>query len=147
MPDWLISTAVVILFIGGVFLIGTRNTRRMVARTLARRPNPSEAEFVAMLSEDVRPEVAVFLWETMAPYLEPKLTSHPDDDLVGDLPIDPDEPAMDWMPEFAKRHGADWKHWPQWPEHWEGTVRNFARWLEAGLPPAEDAAARNSSTA
>jgi hypothetical protein len=141
MPDWLIFSAVVMLFIGGVFVVASRNTRRMVARTLARRPNPTEAEFMAMLGGDVRPEVAAFLWETMIPYLEPKLTPHPDDRLFDDLPIGDDDPSMDWLPEFAERHGLKAKHWPQWPEEWDGTVRNFARWLEAGLPPAVDAAA------
>ena len=58
-----------------------------------------------------------------------------------DLPIDPDEPAMDWMPEFAARHGVNAKHWPQWPDAQETTVRNFARWLDAGLPPRACAAA------
>jgi len=140
-PDWLIPTLGTAIIMGGVILFATRNTRRMIARTLERRPNPTEAEFVAMLSDDVRPGVAMFLWETMVPYLEPKLTPHPDDDLCDDLPIDPDEPAMDWLPEFAERHGLKAKYWPQWPGEWDGTVRNFARWLEAGLPPAMDAAA------
>jgi len=141
MPDWLIPAAITIVIMGGVLLVAVRNTRNMVARTRARRPNPTEAQFMAMLSADVRPEVAAFLWETMLPYLKPKLTPHPDDHLFDDLPIGDDDPSLDWLPEFAERHGMKAKHWPQWPEDWDGTVRNFARWLEAGLRRAEDAEA------
>lgn len=141
MPDWLIPAVGVIAIMGGVILVAIRNTRRMIDTTLARRPNPTRHEFVAMLSDDVRPETAEFLWDSIACLVAPRLTPHPDDHLADDLPIDPDEPAMDWMPEFAERHGVNAMHWPQWPDEWEGTVRNFARWLEAGLPPAADVAA------
>ncbi len=137
MPDWLIPTAFVFLIMSAVLFIAWRNTRRMIDATLARRANPARHEFVAMLSDDARPETAEFLWESMVDLVAPRLTPHPDDHLVDDLPIDPDEPVMDWMPEFAKRQGVDAKHWPQWPHATEATVRNFARWLEAGLPPRE----------
>src|SRR5690242_15870024 len=106
----------------------------MVARTRQRRPNPTESEFVAMLSREVNPETAEFVWFAMIEYLERwQLTPHPDDHLSKDLPIDDDDPAMDWLPRYAQLYGADWKLWPPWPEEWAGTVRNFARWLEFGL--------------
>jgi hypothetical protein len=70
----------------------------------------------------------------MIEYLQKwQLTPHPDDHISKDLPIDDDDPTLDWMPRYARLYGADWKSWPQWPEEWEGTVRNFARWLELGL--------------
>lgn len=141
MPDWLIPTAFVILVMGAVFFAARHNTRRMIATTLARRANPTRDEFVAMLSEDVSPDTAEFLWNSMVDLVAPRLTPHPDDHLVDDLPIDPDEPAMDWMPEFSRRHGLNANHWPQWPDAQEYTVRNFARWLEAGLPLRERPAA------
>jgi hypothetical protein len=55
------------------------------------------------------------------------------DRLSLDLPIDDDDPAMDWLPRFAAMHGKDHKVWPDWPKNWKRTVRNFARWLELGL--------------
>jgi hypothetical protein len=106
----------------------------MVERTRGRRPNPSEREFVALLSRDVNPETAEFVWFAIIEYLERwQLTPHPDDHLSKDLPIDEDEPAKDWLPRYAELYGADWKQWPKWPEQWDGTVGNFARWLELGL--------------
>ena len=137
----MIPAAFVTLLMGAVFFAAWRNTRRMIDTTLARRANPARHEFVAMLSEDVRPETAEFLWDSIADVVAPRLTPHPDDHLVDDLPIDPDEPTMDWMPEFAQRHGLNAEHWPQWPDAQENTVRNFARWLEAGLPLRERPAA------
>ena len=141
MPDWLIPATFFALVMGAVFFAAWCNMRRMIATTLARRANPTKHEFVAMLSKEVRPETAEFLWDSMIALVAPRLTPHPDDHLVHDLPIDPDEPAMDWMPEFAARHGVNAKHWPQWPDAQETTVRNFARWLDAGLPPRACAAA------
>ena len=134
MPDWLVPSLLAAGFIAVLFAKAHRNTQRMVARTRGRRPNPSGSEFVAMLSRDVNPETAEFVWFAMIESLQPwQLTPHPDDHLFEDLPIDDDEPTMDWMPRYAKFYGANWKDWPRWPEDWEGTVRNFARWLELGL--------------
>jgi hypothetical protein len=106
----------------------------MISNTLARRENPTRDEFVAMLGGDVSPATAEFLWDTMIPYLMPKLTPHPIDHLALDLPIDDDDPTMEWLPAFAELHGRDHKDWPNWPSDWKGTVRNYAKWLESGLP-------------
>jgi hypothetical protein len=134
LADWLVPSLLAAGFIGVLFAKAHRNTQRMVARTRQRRPNPTQSEFIAMLSRDVNPETAEFVWFSIIEYLQPwQLTPHPDDHLSGDLPIDDDEPAIDWMPRYAEFYGANWKIWPQWPKHWEGTVRNFARWLELGL--------------
>ncbi|SEH14581.1 hypothetical protein SAMN05428974_1222 [Sphingopyxis sp. YR583] len=77
MPDWLIPAVGVIAIMGGVILVAIRNTRRMIDTTLARRPNPTRHEFVAMLSDDVRPETAEFLWDSIACLVAPRLTPHP----------------------------------------------------------------------
>ncbi|MBN8841914.1 MAG: hypothetical protein J0H88_01605 [Sphingomonadales bacterium] len=133
MPEWLVKTLFVIAILAILFVIGTIQIRRMHARTLMRRPNPDRAEFIAMLSGDMRPETAGFLWEKAVFYIAPKLTPHPDDHLHDDLAIDDDDPVMDWLPEFADSHGRDWKKWPDWPEDWDSSIRNFGRWLEMGL--------------
>jgi hypothetical protein len=134
LPDWLVPSLLAAGFIAVLFAKAHRNTQRMVARTRQRRPNPTESEFVAMLSREVNPETAEFVWFAMIEHLERwQLTPHPDDHLFKDLPIDDDDPTMDWLPRYAQLYGADWKFWPPWPEEWAGTVRNFARWLEFGL--------------
>lgn len=87
-----------------------------------------------MLSRDVNSKTAEFVWFAMIEYLQRwQLTPHPDDHLSNDLPIDDGDPHLDWMPRYAELYGADPKEWPQFPKDWEGTVRNFARWLELGL--------------
>lgn len=131
--NWSIS-AFVVVALSLWFSIAWRNTKKQIARTSDRRKNPSRDEFRAMLADDVSPETAEFLWETMIVYLEPKLTPHPEDHLVKDLPIDDGDWSMDWVLDFADKHGLDHKAWPYFPEGWEPTVRNFALWLEMGLP-------------
>ena len=110
-----------------------RNTRKMVEQTLKRRPNPTEAEFLAEMSPEISRPTAAFLWETIAPYVAPKLTPHPDDHLWRDLPIDEDDVTMDWPANFAKLHGRTIELWPDWPKDCVPTIRNFGRWLDSGL--------------
>ena len=106
----------------------------MVARTRARRPNLTESDFIAMLGRDVNAETAEFVWFAMIECLQAwQLTPHPNDHIVKDLPIHEHDLTLDWMPRYAALYGADAKNWLQWPVGWEGTVRNFARWLELGL--------------
>ena len=134
MPDWLVLSLLAAGFVAVLLAKAHRNTQRMVARTLQRRPNPTESEFVAILSRDVNPETAEFVWFAIIEYLARwQLTPDPDDHLFIDLPIDEDDPMLDWMPRYARLYGADWKVWPAWPKGWRFTVRNFARWLEFGL--------------
>jgi hypothetical protein len=136
LAGWLIPGAVVALFLIALSAIARRNTRRMIERTLAARPNPTESQFLAMLeSDDIRAEVAQFVWQVAAPCVAPDLTPHPDDHMWLDLPIDEEEPLMDWWVEFAALHGVA-KDWPGWPDGWECSVRNYARWLELGLQKA-----------
>ncbi|MGZ5822062.1 MAG: hypothetical protein ACXWI1_11340 [Croceibacterium sp.] len=106
----------------------------MVARTRARRANPTQDEFIAMLSHDVNPETAEFVWFAMIEYLQRwQLKPHPDDRLLKDLPIDDNDPRLDWVPRYAELYEANPKEWPPFPQEWERTVRNFSRWLELGL--------------
>lgn len=91
-----------------------------------------------MMAADVSHDATEFLWDTALIYLRPKLTPHPEDDLVADLPIDSDDWSMDWPRDFARRHGFDEKIYPIWPEGWPVTVRNFGQWLDFGRTKASD---------
>ena len=135
MPEWLIPAALAALLAIGLFLVLYRHVWRMIARTRARRPDPSRTEFVTSLSREVRPETAEFLWEKMA-FLLPTVAPHPNDHLWHDLPIDESEPMTEWLVEFAQRHDANPMAWPAWPAGSVCTVRNYARWLESGLERA-----------
>jgi hypothetical protein len=136
----LMPWAIGLTFLGLVLWRAVHNSRKMVERTLARRPNPSEAEFMATMSGHVRVQTAAFLWETILPYVAPKLTPDPDDHLWRDLPIDEDDVTMDWPEHFAKANGLSRWKWPDWPEGDEVTVRNFGRWLDQGLIGLQDKA-------
>ncbi len=140
-PDWVIAVPFAVILLIIIVFIGHRNTQRQIAQTLTRRANPSREEFLALMAEDTSPAAAEFLWETTLFYLAPRLTPHPDDDLVGDLPIDDEDWSMDWPVDFAKRHGFSDKVYPDWPEGWPATLRNYGKWLDMGL-----AAARKDSS-
>jgi hypothetical protein len=132
LPEWLFAFLFVVTGISIVFALSWRNTTRQIAATLAKRRNPTNAEFLAAMQMDVSLSTAEFLWETALPYLQPHLTPHPDDDLVRDLPIDSDDFSMDWPREFAERHGFHESNFPDWPEGWSVTIRNYGRWLDQG---------------
>lgn len=135
LPDWLLATLVVGAFLGILFGVAWRNTKRQIRETLARRSNPTETEFMGLMSGDVSEEAARFLWQTTLPYLEfhkPPLTPHPDDDLVKDLPIDDDDISMDWPREWAEQQGFHESNLPDWPKEWSVTLRNYGRWLDMG---------------
>src|SRR3546814_14559302 len=87
----------------------------------ARRPNPTREEFVALLSEDAGPDIAIFLWTELTPHWKPGLTPHPDDDFVNDLPIDRAEP-QDWLERYTEAAEYDWQHWPDWNANWPQTA-------------------------
>jgi hypothetical protein len=137
-PEWVVPAAFVALFLAAWIGVAWRNTREQISRTLKRRANPTREAFFAMMTADVSPDATEFLWDTALLYLRPKLTPHPDDDLVADLPIDGDDWSMDWPRDFARRHGFDEKFYPIWPEGWPVTVRNFGQWLDMGRARASD---------
>lgn len=132
MPDWLFATLFVASGVGIMLAIAWRNTNRRLAATAARRPNPTRVEFLKAMQADVSPAAAEFLWETALPYLEPRLTPHPEDDLVQDLAINADDVSMDWPRDFARRQGFHDSNLPDWPEGWPLTIRNYGRWLDMG---------------
>jgi hypothetical protein len=107
--------------------------QRAYGRVAARRPNPTEAEFLAMMAQACSPEAARFVWEQALPYVTPHLTPHPDDLLLDDLCID-DGDFMDWPQVWADHQGLPESNLPDWPKDWPLTVRNFARWLGLARP-------------
>lgn len=116
--------------------VGYRIHRKRKARILlARRTNPTREEFLALMDSDADPAVADFMWDTIVFYTAPQVLPHPEDDLLTDYAIDDGDIAEDWLPDFAKSRGLNWKDWPDWPVGWPPTVRNFARWLQSGIPP------------
>ena len=83
-----------------------------------------------MMGVDCSPDVSQFLWDQTLFYVEPRLTPHPNDHLFEDLKIDDDDVAMDWTREWADRQGFHESNYPDWPENWPTTVRNFGKWLD-----------------
>lgn len=135
-PEWVAATVFVV---GGVTIwlgLGVWFNRRALARVAARRANPTEAEFFATMAQDCSPEAARFMWEQTRPYVEPRLTPHPDDRLIADLRIDGDDIDMDWRRDWAERSGVAESALPDWPQEWPLTVRNFARWCDLARPPS-----------
>lgn len=135
-PEWLAMTGFVFGFSAILFGIGWLNVRRAHTRVAARRPNPTEAEFLLMMTQDCSPEAARFLWEQALPYIEPRLTPHPDDLLLDDLCIDDDDVEMFWSRDWVEQQGFSPPELHEWPEGWPLTVRNFARWLDLARPSA-----------
>ena len=133
MSQWLFGSLFAVGTMGLAYVMFRRRRKRGVLTLLARRQNPTREEFIALMIGDVSPETAVWMWDTVRLYTEPDLMPHPDDDLIGDLMIDDDDVGMNWLPEFAKVRGTNWKLWPDWPTGQVATVRHFARWLEQGL--------------
>ena len=133
LPEWLAELLFVAAFLVIIFGYAGFKTRRTWKRTAARRPNPTEAEFFALMQPDVSGEATRFLWDTMAFYTTPELTPHPDDELGEDLCINDDDWSMDWPVEWAKQQGFHESNLPEWPEGWRPTVRNYGRWLSMDL--------------
>jgi hypothetical protein len=129
-PEWLAVTGFVVatltVWIGAGFIM----VRRVHARLAARRPNPTEAEFLALMAQDCSPEAARFVWAQALPYVSPRLTPHPDDLLISDLCIDGDDIDMGWISDWADQLGMPERDLPDWPKAWPLTVRNFARWCD-----------------
>jgi hypothetical protein len=133
LPEWLLAGLFVVAALTIWFGIAWRNTTKRVHETAARRANPTETEFMQMMRADVSEDASAFLWKSALPYLEcfrPKLTPHPDDDLVQHLPIDDDNFGMDWPREWAELKGFHESNMADWPEGWPVTIRNYGRWLD-----------------
>lgn len=127
MSGWWFAAGCIALYVLIWFWFG-RKWKRDASALAARRPNPTRAQFVALLSEDAGTDIAEFLWDELAPYWAPDLTPHPGDDFVNDLPIDRGEP-QDWLERYCEMAGYDAKYWSEWNAHWPTTVRQFSRWL------------------
>lgn len=111
-------------------IFGNWSLKQAYARLATTRPSPSKNEFLSAMQRDCSPEAAEFIWEMATEYLPPILTPHPDDDLVDDLKVDPEDACIDWADEWAELHGFHKSNVPDWPEGWPATVRNFGRWLD-----------------
>lgn len=129
-PEWLAATGSVIAAVTIWLALGFVMHRHAMRRVAARRPNPTEAEFLAMMAQDCSPEAARFVWQQALVYVAPRLTPHPDDLLLGDLCIDDDDIEMFWVSKWAERLRVPDNALPDWPKDWPLTVRNFARWLD-----------------
>ena len=131
-PEWVevtlwVGTALPIALVYGYWSI-----RSVHQRVAARRGNPSKEQFLAEMMSNCTPEVSDFLWEKALFYVEPRLTPHPDDDLILDLKIDGDDIGVDWPQEWADERGFHDSNLPEWPKEWPATIRNFGRWLDMG---------------
>jgi hypothetical protein len=135
-PEWLAKTRFVVAILIVVFGFAGLSIRKAHKRVAARRPNPTEGEFLAIMAQDCSPEAARFVWEQTLPYVTPHLTPHPDDLLIADLCIDGDDIDMDWPRDWAKQQGISESNLPDWPKDWPLTVRNFARWCDLARPTA-----------
>ncbi len=135
-PEWLVMTGFVVAAISIWLTLGVVMRRRAYRRVAARRPNSTEAEFLAMMAQDCSPEAARFMWQQTLSYVEPRLTPHPDDLLLDDLCIDDDDIDTDWTRDWADQQDILESDLPDWPKDWPLTVRNFARWLDLARPNA-----------
>lgn len=129
-PEWVAVTGFVVAALAIWLTLGSILHRRAMKRLAARRLNPTEAEFLAQMAQDCSPEAARFVWAQTLPYVEPRVTPHPDDLLLDDLCIDDDDIDMDWRHNWADQLGVPERDLPDWPTGWPLTVRNFARWCD-----------------
>ncbi len=131
-PEWMVVTLWVLTAVAIALVYGYLSIRRAHHRVAARRSNPSREQFLAEMKFDCTLEVSDFLWEKTLFYLQPRITPHPDDDLILDLKIDDDDIAMDWPRDWAELRGFHDSNLPEWPKDWPATIRNFGRWLDMG---------------
>ncbi|APZ99496.1 hypothetical protein BWQ93_14135 [Sphingopyxis sp. QXT-31] len=130
MSGWWVAAGCVGLFLIFAFF-AARSGKRRAAALAATRISPSREEFIALLSDDCEPDIAAFVWTIFTEeysYWDAGLTPHPDDNYLGDMPINP-ENEQDWLGDFCAAEDLRPKDFPHWPEGWKTTVRNFARWL------------------
>ena len=131
-PEWLAVTLGVGSALAISLVYGYWSLRRAHERVAARRTSPDKMQFLALMETECSPEAALFLWEKPLFYIEPRLSPHPDDDLLLDLKIDDDDIAIDWPRDWARQRGFHESNLPDWPKEWPTTIRNFGRWLNAG---------------
>lgn len=129
-PEWVVVTIFVAVGLTLWLMFGFWCIRKAHSRLIKKRPNPTRDDFLRDMGTDCSPKAAEFLWEQALPYVEPRLTPHPDDHLFDDLKIDDDDVSMDWPREWAQRQGFHESNFPDWPDDWPTTVRNFAKWLD-----------------
>jgi hypothetical protein len=130
-PEWLAMTGFVFAGLAIWLTLGFVLHGRAMRRLAAKRPNPTRQDFLEMMSESVEEDSASWLWDQAQPYYQPH-TPHPDDHLSEDAMIDDGDWSMDWPREFADSHGFSEKAYPDWPQDWLPTIRNFGRWLDMG---------------
>lgn len=120
---WVVACLAVTLAAG--FAMHWRARRRLVVK----RQSPTRETFVFLLSGKVDADIAAWLWTQLLPYYRP-LTPHPDDHLRDDAMIDDDEIDSSWRPDLVRDGSSDEIRWPEWPDDWDLTVVNYARWLQ-----------------
>lgn len=131
-PEWLALTLWLATGLSAAFAYGWWMLRKAHSRVAAMRPNPTEEQFLAMMAADCSPEVSRFLWDSALTYIQPRLTPHPDDNLLDDLKIDDEDLSMDWPRDWAASKGFHESNLPDWPDDWPITIRNYGRWLDMG---------------
>lgn len=131
-PEWLAMTLWVVgallIWLALGFFVHRRGRRRLAAK----RACISKPEFVVSLAPEVEGRIAEWLWDQADPYYQP-LRPHPDDHLLRDAMIDDGDIGMDWVSDFAKAMNLDEKRFPDWPNGWDLTMRNYARWLQQAV--------------
>ena len=111
-------------------LYGYWSIRKTHLRVAAIRCNLTKQQFIELMESDCSTEAADFLWDKALFHVQPRLTPHPDDDLIKDLKIDDDDIDMDWPRDWAEQRGFHDRNFPDWPKDWPVTIRNFDRWLD-----------------
>jgi hypothetical protein len=127
---WLFAGSCLAIYLSVAWYFESKARKRKAIALLLRRKNPSKAEFVSLMANDAGEEVASFLWNELQLYYQPDLTPSPDDNLIEDLLIDPDEP-FDWLNAYRRKHGIGWARIPDWPKDQPVTPRNLGRLLSA----------------
>ena len=130
LPEWLAVSLYLTVALSAWLTYSYWSIRRAHTRLALRRANPDEETFLKLMMTDCSDEAARFVWDQAHFYVKPRLTPHPDDDLLADLKIDEDDLMLDWPREWAERKGFHESNFPDWPQAWPATVRNFAKWLD-----------------
>ncbi len=131
-PEWLAVLIWLVFALGAFLIFGLNRLRNARERLAVARPSPTREEFLELLASDMRADTAAFLWDKALFYVRPLLTPHPDDELSNDLRIDDDDWSMDWPRDYAREQGFHESNYPDWPDGWPATLRNFGKWLEMG---------------